>query len=52
VQTPFHDQVLENANHLFMVAETGVRSEYPKRTSFHPAYFSTIDAWIKHYPSP
>lgn len=49
--TRFHDRVIENANHLFMVADTGVRAEYPKRTAIHPAYFSTIDTWLAGLPA-
>lgn len=41
------DIVLPNANHLGMVADTGVRAEYAHRTAIDPGYFPAIDAWLR-----
>lgn len=39
--------VLENDNHLNMLAETGVRSEYATLNRFDPEYFKTLTAYLE-----
>lgn len=38
--------VLPKANHVFLKAETGVRSEYPQLKSFVASYFNTMADWL------
>lgn len=38
--------VLENDNHLNMLAKTGVRSEYATLNRFNPEYFKTLAAYL------
>jgi len=44
--TLFEDVLLPQSNHLFMLADTGVRAEYAKRTAIDPGYFGAIDRWL------
>lgn len=37
---------LEDDNHLFMLARTGVRTEYASLNRFDPAYFETLTAFL------
>jgi alpha-beta hydrolase superfamily lysophospholipase len=43
--------VLENDNHLAMLAKTGVRSEYASLNRFDPAYFETLTAFLDRMAS-
>ena len=38
--------VLPKANHLFLRAETGVRTEYPQLKSFVTGYFDVMTNWL------
>jgi alpha-beta hydrolase superfamily lysophospholipase len=38
--------VLENDNHLNMLAKTGLRTEYPSLNRFDPDYFKTLRAYL------
>ena len=38
---------LPSANHLMFIAQTGVRSEYPKLSRLDPAYFGVISRWLE-----
>lgn len=44
--TRYIETVLASANHLAMVADTGVRAEYPKRSMIDPGYFPAMDAFL------
>jgi alpha-beta hydrolase superfamily lysophospholipase len=39
--------VLPQANHLFLQAETGVMTEYPRLKGFVPGYFEQLGSWIQ-----
>jgi pimeloyl-ACP methyl ester carboxylesterase len=39
--------VLPKANHLFLQATTGVRTEYPRLKGFVPTYFDTMAGWLR-----
>jgi hypothetical protein len=39
--------VLENDNHLNMLAKTGVRTEYATLNRFDPEYFKTLTAFLE-----
>jgi len=39
--------LLPKANHVFLVAQTGGRDEYPGLSRFAPGYFSRMDEWLK-----
>jgi pimeloyl-ACP methyl ester carboxylesterase len=39
--------VLPKANHIFLQAQTGIRSEYPGLKNFVPGYFDMMSAWLK-----
>jgi fermentation-respiration switch protein FrsA (DUF1100 family) len=39
--------VLPKANHLFLQAQTGVRTEYPGLKHFVPGYFDAMSSWLK-----
>jgi dienelactone hydrolase len=38
--------VLPRANHMFLEAQTGVRTEYPRLKNFVPAYFEMMARWL------
>jgi hypothetical protein len=40
-------RVLPKANHLFLQAKTGVRTEYPGLKNFVPGYFDAMSNWLK-----
>lgn len=44
--------VLENDNHLNMLARTGVRSEYATLDHFDPEYFKTLTAYLEEMAAP
>jgi pimeloyl-ACP methyl ester carboxylesterase len=39
--------VLPKANHLFLEAQTGVRTEYPSLRGFVPGYFAVMREWLR-----
>jgi pimeloyl-ACP methyl ester carboxylesterase len=39
--------VLAKANHLFLQAQTGVKTEYPRLRTFVPGYFDTMASWLR-----
>jgi pimeloyl-ACP methyl ester carboxylesterase len=39
--------VLPKANHMFLQAQTGVRTEYPGLKNFVPCYFDTMSRWLQ-----
>jgi uncharacterized protein len=40
-------KVLPKANHLFLQAETGIMTEYPRLRAFVPGYFDQLGGWLK-----
>ena len=42
----FEELTLPQSNHLFMLADTGVRAEYARRTAIDPGYFPAIDRFL------
>ncbi len=40
-------RVLPKANHLFLQAETGVMTEYPRLRGFVPEYFTELGGWLQ-----
>jgi fermentation-respiration switch protein FrsA (DUF1100 family) len=39
--------VLPSANHLFLQAKSGVKTEYPGLNRFVSAYFNTMASWLR-----
>jgi uncharacterized protein len=39
-------KVLPKANHLFLQAETGIMTEYPRLKGFVPGYFEQLGQWV------
>jgi hypothetical protein len=44
--------VLPKANHLFLRAETGLISEYPRLRGFVPGYFDRLAGWFQGVLAP
>lgn len=42
-------RVLPKANHLFLQAETGVQTEYPRLRAFIPGYFDELGPWLRAF---
>ena len=40
-------KVLPRANHLFLQAETGLMTEYPRLRAFVPGYFDQLEVWLE-----